>query len=224
MGKFENELLGSTPSQFARSSTHSTETLHPHIACIRTSEAIELFAFSSMTSMYPSKVVMGLAIQAIQMLSHYSVGNQVALRLRAYFLLQNHHWQDRTIGSCLQGSAKSWPPGLVIFFLLLLITSAWPCLQHSRNLGPTFKPSPVCACALKVFFFSRIMMFNSLAGMMMMMIAADPSLPLPPPPHPIMKVPSCLPSLSLPLSPQVLKHEWTNNRAGRQGGSKQQKS
>ena len=49
--------------------------------------------------MYPSKVVMGEGIQAIQMLSHYSVGNQATLRLRGYFLPQNYHWQDRTIGS-----------------------------------------------------------------------------------------------------------------------------
>ena len=28
-------------------------------------------------------------------------------------------------------------------FLLLLITFAWPGLQHSRNLGTTFQPSPV---------------------------------------------------------------------------------
>ena len=33
-----------------------------------------------------------------------------------------------------------------------------------------------------------------------------------------------LPSSPPPLSPQVLKHEWTNNRAGRRAGSKQQKS
>ena len=28
-------------------------------------------------------------------------------------------------------------------FLLLLTIIAWPCLQHSRNLGPTFQPSLV---------------------------------------------------------------------------------
>ena len=32
-----------------------------------------------------------------------------------------------------------------ILFLLLLTTSAWPCLNNSRNLGTIFLPGPVCA-------------------------------------------------------------------------------
>ena len=68
----------------------------------------------------------------------------------------------------------------------------------SRTITGRTGPLEACACALNVPFFSRIMMVNSLAGMMMM-IAADPSLPLPPPHHPIMKVPSCLPPLCLSL-------------------------
>ena len=35
----------------------------------------------------------------------------------------------------IQGSAKRWSPGLVN---LPLTTSAWLCLQHSRNLGTSF--------------------------------------------------------------------------------------
>ena len=30
-----------------------------------------------------------------------------------------------------------------MLFLLLLTTSAWPCLKHSHNRGPTSYPSPV---------------------------------------------------------------------------------
>ena len=33
-------------------------------------------------------------------------------------------------------------------FLLLLTTSAWPSLQHSCNVGPAFKPSPVYHCII----------------------------------------------------------------------------
>ena len=36
-------------------------------------------------------------------------------------------------------SLKSWSPGLVIFVILLLLTtSAWLCLQHTRNLRTAF--------------------------------------------------------------------------------------
>ena len=39
----------------------------------------------------------------------------------------------------LEGGPKVWE----ILLLLLFTNSAWPCLQHSRSLGTTFKPSPV---------------------------------------------------------------------------------
>ena len=39
----------------------------------------------------------------------------------------------------LKGGTQVW----WILLPLLLTTSAWPCLQHSRNLGTTFMPSPV---------------------------------------------------------------------------------
>ena len=33
--------------------------------------------------------------------------------------------------------------GPQVWWILLFTTSAWPCLQHSRNLEPAFKPIPV---------------------------------------------------------------------------------
>ena len=38
---------------------------------------------------------------------------------------------------------KGRSEALWILFLLLLTTSAWPCQQHSQNLGPAFEPSIV---------------------------------------------------------------------------------
>ena len=36
-----------------------------------------------------------------------------------------------------------------ILFLLLLTTSAWPCLKNSRNLGTILLPGPVCFPRIK---------------------------------------------------------------------------
>ena len=46
----------------------------------------------------------------------------------------------------VQGPAKNGSQVARILFLLLLTTSAWPCLKHSRNLGTILLPGPVCGC------------------------------------------------------------------------------
>ena len=46
-------------------------------------------------------------------------------------------------GSWYRAQLKGGPQVLCILLLLLLTTKAWLCMQHSRNLGPAFYPSPI---------------------------------------------------------------------------------
>ena len=54
------------------------------------------------------------------------------------------HRTKQAYRACLKGG----PQVSRILFLLLLTTSTWLCLQHSRNLGPAFLPSPVCGFSM----------------------------------------------------------------------------